>query len=279
MNARPRTSTWILAVFTAVVTVLFSVQQYGRLTHQFADLLSDERVAPFGSLAKLVPQLLGCVYAALSVRHHAKGGAARPAWILLSACQGAWFVGQVILATYYFVWHISPVPSAADPIFTLGSVLLFIALTKFASVYRATGFAVGSMREHMTIALGVGAVLAVLGSWLLVPRALAAAPLAERIVDIGYPVLDLAALIPAVVLLRITIRFRGGEVWRVWGALLAGIVFLTGADIVFSDSTAAYVDKMGPIADLLFILGYAFCAYGARLQYELVRSSDDRVLT
>jgi hypothetical protein len=27
---------------------------------------------------------------------------------------------------------------------------------------------------------------------------------------------------------------------------------------------------IGPFADLFYVLGYSFCAYGMRLQYELV---------
>ena len=79
----------------------------------------------------------------------------------------------------------------------------------------------------------------------------------------------LLALIPALVLFRITIGFRGGQVWLAWGALLAGIVFAMGGDIVFSDISPAHVEAIGPLADLLFILGYSFCGFGMRLQYEL----------
>src|SRR5437588_859196 len=45
------------------------------------------------------------------------------------------------------------------------------------------------------------------------------APLAKTL-NLVYPALDLVLLVPAIVLLRITSRFRGGAVWHIWLALL-----------------------------------------------------------
>jgi hypothetical protein len=267
-----RSSTVWLLVFAAVVSLFFLAQQFGRDTYLFAHVLTARRVAPFGELSKLVPQLLGSLYAARCAGRYEKKSAARLPWLLLSASFGAWFAGQIVLATYEVaLQETPPAPSAADLFFTVGYALLIVALVRFASAYRASGFAVGSLREHAAIALGACAVFAAIGSWLLIPRALTPSPLAGRIVDVGYPLLDLATLVPALVILRITIRFRGGEVWRVWGALLTGILFLMCADLVFSDASAAYLEQVAPITDLLSALGYAFCGYGARLQYEMVR--------
>jgi hypothetical protein len=113
-------------------------------------------------------------------------------------------------------------------------------------------------------------VFAVIGYATLVPIAMANAPFAERLVNVGYPLLDLVALIPTLVLLRITLRFRGGQVWRVWGVLLVGILCAMGGDVLFADTSSENAQKIGPLADLAFTLGYALCAYGARLQFELV---------
>jgi hypothetical protein len=96
------------------------------------------------------------------------------------------------------------------------------------------------------------------------------APLGERVLNVGYPVVDLLTLIPAAILLRITLAFRGGHVWRVWGAILAGIALTATADVAFADVSPAHVAAVGWMVDLFGILAYACCAYGTWLQFELV---------
>lgn len=269
--SRARLSTQVFYVFVGFVTVLYLAQHFGRATHLFTDVLTPTRVAFFGSFAKLAPQLLGCIYAARCAAQYGKGNAARTAWILMSAWLGNWFAGQLVLVIYERILNVpAPIPSLGDVFFTAGSAIVIVALSTFIRTYRASGFAVGGARELALIALGACAVFSVAAYVFLVPVALAPTPFAQRLVNVGYPLLDLATLIPALVLLRIAVRFRGGSVWRVWGALLAGILFATGGDLVFSDFSPVYVPTLAPIADLLFILGYAFCAYGMKLQYELV---------
>ena len=269
--SRVRPWSRVVLVYFGAVTLFLLAQQLWRHNPLFTEVLTPRRIGPFSSLAKLVPQLLGSVFAALCARSYERGNAARRAWTLMSAWLGAWFLGQLVLATYENVLHVpAPVPSLGDLLFTAGYVFVILALFAFVSAYRASGFAVGSPRELAAIALAACAVFAVVGYVVLLPIALARRPGGEWLVSIGYPVLDLVALIPSLVLFRITVAFRGGRVWRAWAALLAGILFAMGGDLVFSDLTPANTEATGPLADLLFILGYSFCGYGMRLQYELV---------
>jgi hypothetical protein len=259
------------AVFVGVVTVLFLAQDLGRGTPLFTEVLTKSRVAVFASLAKLGPQLLGSIFAARCAQRYEKGNAARPAWFFLSLWLGFWFAGQTVLATYERVIGVpTPIPSLGDVFFTVGYGFVILALFSFVTAYRRSGFAAGSAREDGLITLAACAAFGVVAYFILVPVALSPTPLGERIVNVGYPLLDLVTLIPALVLFRITVGFRGGQVWRVWAALLAGIVFATGGDIVFADLTPAHLEVIGPFADLFYVLGYSFCAYGMRLQYELV---------
>jgi hypothetical protein len=269
MSGVRRSSRPVLAVLGAIA-IFFLAQQLARGTCLFTDVLTPRRIAPFASFAKLAAQLLGSLYAGLCARRYGEESPARPAWIMMSAWLGCWFLGQAVLVTYEVVLHApTPVPSVGDLFFTLGYGFVIVALFTFASAYRASGFAVGSTRDHALVALGACVIFGAVGYVVLVPVATAPTPLPERVVSVGYPLLDLVTFIPALVLLRITIGFRGGRVWAVWAALLVGILFATGGDFVFADLTPAHVEAIGPLADLLFILGYAFCAYGMRLQYEL----------
>jgi two-component system sensor histidine kinase/response regulator len=266
-------SSWraAFAVFVGAVTVLFLAQQVGRGTYLFTDVLSPKRVAVVGSLAKLAPQLIGSVFALRCARRCGKENAARWAWLLMSAWLGSWFIGQAVLGFYERVLDVpAPVPSLGDAFFIAGCVFESVGLFAFARAYRRSGLAAGSARQDALIALGACAAFGVVGYVVLLPVALGPGSLAGRVVNLSYPAFDLVTLIPTLVLLRVTLGFRGGHVWRVWAALLAGILFATGGDVVFSDLTPAHLENVGPLADLLFILGYSFCAYGMGLQYALM---------
>ena len=269
--SKARLASVVLAVWVTAVSSFFLAAQLGREAPLFTTLLTAARIAPFASFAKLAAQLLGCIFAARAARRHEAGGVVRTAWTWMSAWLGCWFAGQLVLAAYERILHVvPPLPSLGDGLFIAGYVFVIAALFRFASAYRASGFAVGGARDHALVALAACAVFAALAYVILLPIALAPTPLGARLINVGYPLLDLGIFIPALVLLRITIRFRGGHVWRVWGALLVGIVFAAGGDLMFADVSQVNVAAIAPLADLFFILGYTFCAYGTWLQYELV---------
>ncbi len=113
---------------------------------------------------------------------------------------------------------------------------------------------------------------AALGVPLLRPIATASAPLAERAINVAYPVLDFVALVPALVLVRVTIAFRGGGVWRVWAALLLGWIFMAAGDVSFAYLSTAEHPKLVPFVDLTLLLGYLFAAFGTMLQVELIEA-------
>jgi hypothetical protein len=255
----------------ACIGVLLLAQQLGRDTYVFTHVLTDRVMSPLVALCKLACQMLGCVYAARCAARYDKGTPVRSAWLLASGWLGCFFVGQAILSTYTAVLRVdSPVPSAADLFFFAGYACLIVAILRFISAYRASGFPVGSVREYGLVVAGATLVFALAGYGLLVPIALGPTPLVERLINLGYPVLDMVVLVPTLVLLRITVRFKGGRVWTVWAALLTCIVFSAAGDILFADTSAENVARMGPLVDLLFVTSYLFGAHGTRLQYQLL---------
>ena len=267
-----RASSLVMALYGAVVVVFFLAQFRWHAAPLFRDVLTTERVHPFIHLGKLVPQVLGAWWAGQCARHHEKGSPTRRNWAWMSAWLACWAAGQIGLASYVvFVHTPPPIPSVADGFFFLGYGFVVVALFGFVRAYRSSGFATGGgARESTIITAVLCAIFAVVGFEVLLPIATGPTALGEKVVNLGYPAVDLVTAIPAAILLAITLRFRGGQVWRVWAALLAGIAFATGGDMLFADTSADYALAIGPIADLTFTLGYSLCAYGARLQYELV---------
>jgi hypothetical protein len=107
---------------------------------------------------------------------------------------------------------------------------------------------------------------------ILRPVVQATSPGLEKFLNIAYPVLDFVVLIPAVLLLLITLRFRGGEVGRIWLAILVGFVFSCLGDILFAYLAGLAQQHLDPVVDAIYILSYACLARGVMYQYELLTS-------
>ena len=158
--------------------------------------------------------------------------------------------GQLALSTYQVVLAVpTPLPSIGDPLFFVGYLMMIASTVVFINTYRATGFPIGSDRQLLAIAVGAAAVFTVIGIPLLTPVAMAEDSLGKAIVNVGYPVLDFVALVPNLVLLRITFAFRGGRIWTVWAAILAGFVCFGAADILFSYLTSIGHDELARFID------------------------------
>jgi hypothetical protein len=236
----------------------------------YLDVLTDPRLQFIGSMGKLACLGAAAFYSFRIVSRFGKDEGARRPWALIGAWLVLWTAGYVALVIEkWMLGGAPPVPSVADALFLAGYVPLFVAQLRFISLYRSSGLPVGSARQHIAIA-AVSLTIVLLASYvLLVPIAHADTPLARRAIDIGYPVMDLVAVVPTIVMLRIALAFRPGAVWTVWGALLVGFLFTAVADIA-----AAYVSPADTAyytaSHFLYLLGYFVVAYGTKLQQELL---------
>jgi hypothetical protein len=229
------------------------------------------RLELVGGLVKLASLVAGAVFGLRAAGRLEVGNPARLGWRLVGAWLGAFAVGQAGLMTYSEVLgRPPPLPSIADAGFLVGYLLMIAATARFAAIYRGSGFPVGSGRQHLAIAVGAALVFAAAGAPLLAPIARAPVPAAERAINLAYPVLDFAALVPTLVMIRITRAFRGGKVWTVWAALLAGFGFMAVGDIAFAYFASAKMNDLAALVDLMFLLGYFFAACGTMLQHELL---------
>jgi hypothetical protein len=224
-----------------------------------------------GSFAKLASLALGAWFGLRCAARMEKGNAARRGWLMLGVWLGLFGAGQAALMFYPFVLGIeAPVPSVGDTAFLAGYAFMIGAAWRFIAVYRASGFPVGSARQHLAIVAGAAAVFAALGSSILAPIARAPAPLGERALNVAYPMLDFIALAATLVLLRIAFAFRGGKIWAIWGAILAGFVLMAVGDIAFGYFSSMKVTSLGPLVDLTLLLGYFAAACGTMLQHEML---------
>jgi len=237
----------------------------------YVHVLTADRLRVLGAFAKLVCLGLGAFFCFRSAARFGSGNPARAPWRSIGAWLASWTLGQLLLVVY--ACHLLPEPpgvSAADAAFLAGFVPLFAGQIRFIFVYRASGFPIGSARQHLVIAALTAVTLAAL-SWGLIARlARSDAPIADRVVYVAYPVLDLAALVPTAVMMRIAFAFRPSKVWAVWAGLLAGFASIAVGDVVSAALSSGVEDTYNPWIHLTWLLGYLFMAWGAKLQDELL---------
>src|SRR5262249_12953806 len=220
--------------------------------------LAGDPLIYLGTLTKLVLLALAAGLAISCSTRFEPGNPVRPAWRLLSTGLLLLFLGQFSLAPYQLFLRIPiPSPSWGDILFGLAYPLLTASVIACIRAYDAAGFPTGSPASRWAVGLGVAAASAIIGVVILRPVVVAPAPWLEKFLNVFYPVMDFLLLIPTALLIRMTLLFRGGQVWKVWLAVLGGFVFLALGDILFSYLQALGPPKLGPPvgAPLLLPLG------------------------
>jgi hypothetical protein len=274
MSARTRQIT-ALRVFVATVVAIgvavYVPKMLWPASTFYAEVLPPSRLVPAGAIAKLACLAAGAFYGVWCARTLDAKNPARVPWALLAGWLSLWTLAQLGLMAHLFVLHeVAPVPSPADAAFLLGYVLLFAGQLRFIVVYRKSGFPIGSAREHATLAAVAAAAVAILSYVILAPIGNAEISAAERFINLSYPVMDLAALVPTIVMIRIALSFRPGKVWTVWASLLLGFVSLAIGDFVAAYMYPADVPTVDPWIHLTYLLGYFFVAVGMRLEHDLL---------
>lgn len=214
---------------------------------------------------------LACGFALRSGRLLGAGNPARPAWLLLAAGLSLFLAAESLDGWYEVVLRTGrPFPSVADVLFVCGYLFVVPAFSTFIRVYRASGYEVGSTTEHAGLAAAGAVVSAAVGYGPLRSILHGAAPFGERLLGVTYPLLDFATLVLALVLLRIAVAFRGGQVWRVWGLLLLGFAFTCAADMLFALLSAGGFVVQRPLMEALYVWSYLALARGTLYEYEML---------
>jgi hypothetical protein len=234
-------------------------------------LLPAPRLRFLGWSGKMIWLGLATVYCLLSASRFEKREPARVAWTLFGISLALWWVGYVNIGLYAFVWNDSmPCPTGGDAAFLLGYGIMLAALVRFIFIYRSTGLPMGSGRQHLLLAAGATFLVAIASWVLLAPIARSEEPWVARFINVAYPLLDLLALVPTVVLLRIAFAFRPGQVWKVWAALLLSFALTAVGDAISSYLWPSPATATDPTTHLMYLLAYFAVALGTRSQYKLL---------
>jgi hypothetical protein len=265
-----RAKSFIVPVLSAVTLLCVSEGLFPD-SYLFREVLTTARVNLFGSISKLVCLATGAVFAARGVANLQKDNPVWLAWALMTGMLSCFAVGQSVFIFYLHVLHARlPLPSVGDLFWVIGYGLMIAASIRFIRVYLASGLPLGRRFELPVIACTSAVVFAVVGYLVLAPATTAAKPWGERLIDVGYPVIDFISLVPVMLLLRITSHFRGGRIWAVWASLLGGLVLCSGGDILFAYEAALEEAAFVPLLNGFYIGGYFLLACGVAQQYELL---------
>ncbi|HKC12443.1 MAG TPA: hypothetical protein VKI41_10460 [Vicinamibacteria bacterium] len=231
--------------------------------------LSDTALTAVACLGKLLLLFLGALFAARSTVHFDRGEPVRLAWGLLALGLLSFLLGQLVLARYQILLRApSPFPSVADVFFSLSYPLFIVALAVFIRAYQDAGYS-SPAAQLWVLGAGVAAAGAAIGYRMLEPIARSPTSGLEKYLNLAYPIFDLVLLIPTVLLLRLTWRFRGG-VGRVWTALLGGFVLLSVGDVLFAYFSALGQTHLDVFIHILYILCYGAIARGVIDEFRLV---------
>lgn len=253
-----------IAVFVYVPKALWPESWF------FTNVLTPKILLSAGALAKLLCLGAGAYYGMRSAAALETTNPARTAWRLIGGWLTLWTGGELMLMGHaYFMNQLAPAGSFADGAFLVGYVFMLAALVRFVFVYRQSGFPIGSATQHAAMAGISTVILGVFAYVLLAPIARADASFSERFVNVSYPVADLAALVPTILLIRIALAFRPGRVWTVWASLLTGFVLMFIGDTVAAYLWPAEFTPFDAWVHLTYLLGYFFTALGTKLAYDL----------
>ncbi len=256
-----------VTALAAAVALAFIIKQIVASSGAAPDVERAFVVA--GALTKLAALAVAAVFAARVTAGVGRGNGARGAWLLLAAGLSAMAVGQAVLTGYQIVTGKSLFPSLADVAFVLSYPLLIAAVIALLRAYAAAGFAMDGQRTVAVIASACAIAIAVP---LLAPIARSAGTPLEKALNLAYPALDLILAVPAILLLRSANRFRGGAVWKIWAALLAGILLTAAGDVLFAWLSILGQTQLDAAVHALYILAYGGMAVGVLYQQEILQT-------
>jgi len=234
-------------------------------------VLAPHAMQVLAAVAKLTFLLTAGLFAWRNARAFEPGNPVRPAWRLLGLGMLAFFLAQLSYAPYQIVLNEDPpYPSVADLGFVVAYPLLIAALFAFIRAYQEAGYPVGSVAGRWAVAAGVVGACTAVGFVILRPVLAAETSALEKLLNVGYPVLDFVLLVPTVLLIRITSSLRGGAAWRIWAALLGGYLFLCLGDVLFAYLGVVGAEGVDAVIHATYIVSYGLVARGVLYQHELL---------
>lgn len=189
-------------------------------------------------------------------------GRARRMWMFVATGVMGAALGDAIWAYYHIVLGRGvPYPGPADLLFAVEYVMLGFVLGDLIRRHRPKGHLFYSVSEALIATVGVGLV-----AWLVVlrPGLRATGLTPSALMDAGYVALDLLVLLcPALLGLLLLVRTNDRKVVAQWGVLLAGVVLVGVADLMWFWENAHGGWQPGSLVDFAYMAAHVLIAVAA----------------
>jgi len=271
MSARSRIDT-VLAVLFALLAALFVPKLFvGEDSTLYTEILTEPIMLYAAAVPKLLALALAAIVAYGCTTCFEPGTPTRRGWVSIAVWIGTWFVAQAVLGSYQLILlEPAPFPSAADALFMVGYPAMIAGFVIVIRAYVATGM-VGDGRQLRTTAIIAAVPLFLAGAAILAPMLSEGGDALSIALNVAYPFFDLVALVPTIVLLRITLKLMGGALFWVWALICAGLIFMVAGDLLFGYFELLGLGFLEPLLDLCYIASYTLLARGIYQQYRISR--------
>ncbi len=198
----------------------------------------------------------------------------KAAWLMLFIGTLLHFLGETTYGYYEVIAGLEdPFPSLADGFWLSGYLFLYGGIAYLIIGFRRAGFALGSWKEFTSIAVLTGIIFCLVTLELFIPviKSQEVSSL-EKFLNIAYPIGDLVLIFLIFILMHFTALLGKGVFSKPWKYIVAGYVFMSVGDILFSYYTWLEIYKLGSYIDLWRNAGYLLIAMGAVCQRKVIRS-------
>lgn len=226
------------------------------------------------ALLKPLGLLLGAVLSGAIVYRLDRTDLQRTTWLIFAIGLALQVLGQSVLMFYQVFTAVQlAYPSLADVFFTHASSFLLLALILFNLMSYRSGLPMGRPLAFFWPALLVAVFGFPLWSFILVPVAESGGSAVVVYLNLFYPSISFAMLMPCAVMLRVGFMFRGGRLLLVWLPLTIGLSAALIGDICYAVLTSFPWDwsPSRALMDVLYTSSYYLVPSGLLFQLATLR--------
>lgn len=199
-----------------------------------------------------------------------RGEALRRQWLFVGIGIALYVMGDVVWTYLEVIRQVEvPYPGIPDVFYVAMYFFLGYGLVSAAWAYRGLVNVKKPLIMSLIVAIASGAIL-----YLVLLKDIFADPevvLFEKLLDVYYPLADVALLLgPAVFIVLVISQLGRGALGTPWRFVMAGAAFLAVADTVYQWLEWQGLYQSGHIVDLGWMLGFVLIAVGASTMRDLL---------
>jgi hypothetical protein len=225
----------------------------------------------FNSSIRLLGLVLGVLSALTVVKRLETSDPQKKTWKILTMGMFCQSCAQSILFSYQvFGSGKAPFPSSADVFFPMAVLFCTYALFSFCFLASHSGFALGTRWSFWWPGWILGGLSFLTCGALLLPVLNSQSETAAKALNLFYPLSNSLIIIPCAVMLRVAIKFKGGNLLLVWLPITTGFLIALVSDVLFAYFSSLNIKGFGAAVNLLYTISYQLVPCGFFFQAALL---------